>query len=894
MDQRRIHPKALQSSMEYDQYLRARLADGVGESEASIAPSMKHSQDYNSGERSSVTRPTVASMSRMRNKSYHSKEVEAASEQPAFEPLRHSWRRHIEPPQSTGLTFESPSRGEGVRENIPTSPAQIASLLKVAQDSMSESKRRSEMISRLLAEEEEGMAAIEFDDVELPSSSLSPRRRKKMGPKLTIEINSPQRSAESKRFEYYTGVEGLESNESSDSISFSSGKEKARIIVLKRTFRKIADNALRSKQHRERREEASEVVWRRQALWLKERYMNAWKVRQRELVVTKKIQNRRLGSRFQHWWRRKLSQDASVDTAKRHFKSLSAKRALRLMSGLVQNKREKLYQHQLEAIKTDHAANFRDKHLLAEAFRGIRRASALDRAQKEIEEESAGRRARIANLMSNLRKKLHRSDIDTGKKSDRTTKTFARSRSGSHATQAEEWESKLKAAASTDASISRSRHDGAGDALHAEAKASEIHPRGRRERHVKRCSGDDRHGYNEEGKWDDGFASEGKEEVNVKRRADIDMIDILGNERERYGERDDSDAPPPAYSSGSQGSTNRIRAAVSKPLPASQKKVAAVPRNRSTPRESAVTDPGALPGASRSERLNSSEARMKNQHDTDREGNKDKVSVAPSLTQAQLDQRAHQRRLRISELRHASQQRVFSSKREREEALARKRELADLEYAQEQEEYRTKVDANRVSTAKKAQREAEMKEKAARAMKQRSRSLLVSQGFGPWRRLVQHRRIEWVKAMDFYEDTLLQSAWIALYGYCMNLRTERARREMRQTSMSAAHYKRALIVSMFKKWKLHRKLLIAKARAVTGHFSRFTVHRRAFGAWRVALERERRRTIQALRSVKPRGDRVVKRHFWSKWMQVHQEALLDREVASRAESQWVKVQSWLN
>ena len=186
-----------------------------------------------------------------------------------------------------------------------------------------------------------------------------------------------------------------------------------------------------------------------------------------------------------------------------------------------------------------------------------------------------------------------------------------------------------------------------------------------------------------------------------------------------------------------------------------------------------------------------------------------------------------------------------------------------------------------------------MRRKAHMASQHRDKQLLIQRGFGPWRRLVQARRIDWVRAMDFREDTLLQQSWIALYGYCMNLRTERARREYRQGSTANAHYIRGLIRAHFAKWKLHRKMLRAKATAVTGHFSRFTVHRRAFGAWRIALERERRRTVQALRHMKPRGDASIKRHFWRKWVDQHNEYLLDREVDSRAASQWAKVQSWL-
>jgi hypothetical protein len=237
---------------------------------------------------------------------------------------------------------------------------------------------------------------------------------------------------------------------------------------------------------------------------------------------------------------------------------------------------------------------------------------------------------------------------------------------------------------------------------------------------------------------------------------------------------------------------------------------------------------------------------------------------------------------------------VYETQREKDQAEARRKELDDLEYEREQEEHAAKSAHLKVSQMARQAREADLKLKSAAAIEHRTKSLLIQRGLGPWRRLVQDRRIAWVKAMDFREDTLLQQSWIALYGYCMALRTEKARRDYRQTATSVSHYKRSLMREHFRRWSLHRRLLKAKANAVTGHFSRFAVHRRAFGAWRISLERERRRMVQALRSVKPRGDRSIKRHFWRKWLEMHTEFLLEREVASRAESQWARVQSWLD
>ena len=889
-----VNPKALQSSMDYDQYLRSKLS-GTEQAEDEESSSRRQKYKHRTYDRvdSSLHRPSASSLSRMRETEVEEKED--IGEQPVFEPLRHSWRRHVEPPQSSISNFTSTqsslSRNDREKDKM-TSPAQIASLLQVAQDSMSESKKRSEMISRLLAEEEEKDKSFSMKAT-LPPSSLSPHRRKKLGSKLHIEINSPQRSAEVKRFDYYMGNNSsLESNESTDSVSFSSGRDKARLFNLKRTFTKLTDYTRHSRLSREQREEAAKAIEVKKVLTLKERTLLTWK---REVAIShnnKILQRRQLSDTFRKWSDFNQRQALSRVTADRHFELLSAKRMFQAFSGLVNEKRDRLYQRQVEALNTDHAANHRDQTLLTAAFRGIKLASRQSRGEKEIEEESAERRARITKLMKNLNQKGQLDGARGGRKGESSTLQLAKPRGagasiderraktqsacaitaprkfslGSKTTSAQGQErvSKIQ-----NELVTAAGRDGKLRGASASASAWHLHDQ-RRERQVKgkNVKGASKYGYNDEGKWDDGF---GEAEYYSKARD------------EDKDEDEDDSAPPPAYYSANNrvagGDTSRVRAVAARSLPAHAKgRIAASngPRTQ-TPRE-------VVAAASRR-----AEASLK-QHQDDFKPDKDKEK----LSQAQLDQRAHMRRIRITELRRASQNRVFSSRKEKEEMLARRRELEDLEYAQEMEEYYKKQRESKVNVQEKVLREAEMKKKVILASTHRSRALLISHGFGPWRRLVQHRRIEWVKAMDFYDDTLLQSTWIALYGYCMNLRTERARKENRQSSISAAHYKRSLITATFRKWQLHRKLLKAKSIAVTGHFSRFTVHRRAFGAWRVALERERRREVQACRAMKPRGDKAIKRHFWSKWMSIHQDALLDREVNNRVDSQWAKVQSWLN
>lgn len=50
-------------------------------------------------------------------------------------------------------------------------------------------------------------------------------------------------------------------------------------------------------------------------------------------------------------------------------------------------------------------------------------------------------------------------------------------------------------------------------------------------------------------------------------------------------------------------------------------------------------------------------------------------------------------------------------------------------------------------------------------------------------------RLDELKAVHFRNDRLLLSAWTALLGYIIALRTERYRREHRLTAVATAHYR---------------------------------------------------------------------------------------------------------
>jgi len=270
------------------------------------------------------------------------------------------------------------------------------------------------------------------------------------------------------------------------------------------------------------------------------------------------------------------------------------------------------------------------------------------------------------------------------------------------------------------------------------------------------------------------------------------------------------------------------------------------------------------------------------------------ASAAAKLSQQELDNRANQRRSRLTELSQIARQRVKGLKEQDEERARSQKLQEDEEFARLQEEHRRDQLVSNAALEKKARNEAEAHRKMKLAEAHGTRAVLIHAGFGPWQRLMVQSRLDWAKAMYHRDDTLVQQAWIALYGYCMSSRSERARREYRQSSTAMAHYCRGLLRGTWRRWLLSRRLTRAKAVAVTGHFSRYTVNRRAFGAWRLALERIRRQEVQQLRAVIPRGRRAVQRHFFAKWMEFHRDALVDRDISNRADLTWQKVQSWLN
>lgn len=268
---------------------------------------------------------------------------------------------------------------------------------------------------------------------------------------------------------------------------------------------------------------------------------------------------------------------------------------------------------------------------------------------------------------------------------------------------------------------------------------------------------------------------------------------------------------------------------------------------------------------------------------------KDRVSSA--LLQQSMEERAKIRREKVAMLQRDAESRVKRRSQDEKRRNDEKVQFEEDQLLSYQLEYKRQLALKKENSQQKDIQE--MKELRAKAQSFFERQLLVRCGLAPFLRLVDMTRTNWITAMDFYDDSLLQSAWVALYSFCAMQKRDRMRKEQRQASLATSHYKSSLLHSNFRRWTLYRRMLKAKATAVTGHFSRFTTSRRAWRAWRGALERSRRQQATKLKAAKPLGDRCIMRHCFIRWSAFVTECRLEVEVEARSDYTWSKVQNWL-
>jgi len=260
------------------------------------------------------------------------------------------------------------------------------------------------------------------------------------------------------------------------------------------------------------------------------------------------------------------------------------------------------------------------------------------------------------------------------------------------------------------------------------------------------------------------------------------------------------------------------------------------------------------------------------------------------IPRVDLEERAKIRRERAALLQREAENRVRKQKTDEKCQQDDRKRVEEAKFAQFQQEHKQHVMAQKENAAHKEAAEAELRQKWKIAVAFYNKQLLIRRGIAPLMRLVEISRNNWFTAANFSDDFLLQQSWVALYGYCANRKKERIRKEFRQASLAMSHYKSNLLQSIFRRWSLHRKMLRAKAIAVTGHFSRFTANRRAWRAWRDALEKRRRQAVTKMRLAKPLGDRCVCRHSFGRWLEFLKDRLVEVEVDYRAASTWQRLQ----
>ncbi len=633
----------------------------------------------------------------------------------------------------------------------------------------------------------------------------------------------------------------LRTSEDSDGDISSLG----RALNLSRAFRRMARMA---KSQREARERCSRQLSQKQNTSVLRRYLHNWHETSKMNACLRALKQRKLRKAFSLWTSELSRHRYSNKQAERMYARNTYKKVMRILRGLMLDRKESNAMVARELYQEKLALSLRKKSLLQSAFDGLRKGARADAGQRRLEEESALRRMRIAALVSTLSAPVSQADAKTSSAVDELRK-------GSMGKRGNESKGII-------VSPRNRASTGKVKASPTMSPRAVVLPLGSEKKHsikkepfaLKRQNADaDAKDLSPKWPMDAKDFGQGTG-VNVIQQTAGSSRSLLEEETD-----DIEIIPPPAYS---------LTASTHVPHYLSYTAAAVGQKHGRAESKTSVR--------------------------STQSGNQVPSIAEAKLSQLELDARADERRKRLHELGQSARQRVRGVKEQEEERARKQKEQEDAEFSRSLEEHRREQLVTKAAMNEKAQEEAELKRKTKIATAHSTRSLLIRAGFGPWQRLMVQSRLNWAKSMNHRDDVLLQQTWIALYGYCMSSRSERARREYRQSSMAIAHFRTGLLRTMWRRWMLGRRLAKAKAVAITGHFSRYTVHRRAFSAWRLALERVRRLEAQQLKSVEPRGRKSALRYFWGKWLEYHQDALLDREINNRAQLTWQRVQGWLN
>jgi len=685
-------------------------------------------------------------------------------------------------------------------------------------------------------------------------------------PKSPPSKNSPQRSSE-KRANDFTASSFDSSGSGDGGGNFST---KVRSVLLSRFWKKWASDAKSKAAMRQLQERH---LLKNTKMRVLRQSLAVWALHTKEMTLSKRIGQRKLASCFRQWKRFDRENKLLNRRADDFALQASARRCINTWLSVVHASQKKMRAVQERANDIAEARRYRLRHLLSSVFSSIKAVVRREKEERRLEEESSRRKERISKLITSLTigeaggigmgggggsggggKEAKKSATmeESASKLKQSTRGGAFSARG---------EPNLTAFAESKSSTARlplsARSANSVFAAGSKSAASSSQAATRKKAEEKKKTGSS-----------GGAAKK------------VSTYNHNGNHS-----KEDDEPPPPAYDAGPTSLAASAKSTTTTPSSSSSYK-------KSTPSRLGMTAPSSASlSASSTLPAKSVPARKEESLGVALDGGENEL--VDGMAGLSLEERIRARKEKIALLQKQAVSRVQNRNKEHERLVKEKEQKEAEALVKLQEDHRAQLESAKAEAQKTKEQIGELKRKIKAAEKCYRNHLVISVGWKGFLALIEHTRLNWAKAVNYFDDSLLQATWIAFYGYCMMQKQERMRKEARQSSMALAHYRRKLVRSTWRRWILHRRMLRAKAVAVTGHFSRFTCSRRAFGAWRIALERSRRRQVQQLRAVQPRGNRCILRFFWARWMAFFQEALVEREVKNRTDLQWSRVQSWL-
>lgn len=260
-----------------------------------------------------------------------------------------------------------------------------------------------------------------------------------------------------------------------------------------------------------------------------------------------------------------------------------------------------------------------------------------------------------------------------------------------------------------------------------------------------------------------------------------------------------------------------------------------------------------------------------------------------------------QRRERLKQLQIATQQRVHQKKAEEAELKRRSEEEEEQQVAQQRLEYRSKLSQRIRQNRPQARPHEEAdptsalsRRGAAKASAFYTRQLLLRRGLLPWLALMRESRLDWEKACNFHSDGVLQEAWGCWVGYHRAMKKSRYIRQHKQSAVASSHYHRVLLYRALRGFAKHRQSLQAKSRAVYSQYVIFGACKFAFFAWRVSLEKRRRKNAHLVVKHKQISGKTILRNCFKRWKEYLVEVEFERDIDNRVDATWMKVQEWLS